>query len=417
MTQSSEIIVIGAGIVGVSAAYQLLRRGRAVTLIDRRGPGEETSYGNAGVIIGGVDVPVAMPRDLREIARIALNRTTYLRHRPGFLPKIAPWLWQFWRATEARELEHKARLSASLFAHSISSHKELAGLANAENLLRDTGWVQVFAKESGLGDVAMERRLADEFGVDYEVLDKGAISDLEPSLKSIKSAGVWWKNITSTSDPGGLTKAYAEAFVAAGGTLIEEPVEALLDKTNARWRVLTPVAAHEADDVVVAAGAWSTDLLRPLGYRFPFAVKRGYHMHFAPQGNAGLSRPVVDSDYGFVLAPMQQGIRVTTGVEFDDRDAPPSSAQLERVLPYANALFPLAEAKESDPWLGRRPCFPDQLPMIGKAPRHEGLWFDFGHAHWGLTLGPASGRLLADMMCGDDLSADPTAFAPTRYRI
>lgn len=387
-----------------------------MTLVDRRGPGEETSYGNAGVIIGGVDVPVAMPRDLREITRIALNRTTYLRHRPGFLPTIAPWLWQFWRATEPGRLEANARLSASLFAHSISEHKALASLAGAEGLLRDTGWVQVSAQESGLDDVAMEMRLADEFGVDYELLDRGTISDLEPSLKSIKSAGVWWKNITSTPNPGRLTKMYAEAFVADGGTLVEALVTRL-EPGAGGWRVVTDQSTLVGQDIVVAAGAWSTDLLKPHGYRFPFAVKRGYHMHFAPEGNAGLSRPVVDTDYGFVLAPMEQGIRVTTGVEFDDRDAPPSRTQLKRVLPHAQNLFPLAEPRETEPWLGRRPCFPDQLPMIGKAPRHDGLWFDFGHAHWGLTLGPASGRLLADMMCRDPLCADPSAFAPTRYRI
>jgi D-amino-acid dehydrogenase len=166
---------------------------------------------------------------------------------------------------------------------------------------------------------------------------------------------------------------------------------------------------------VVALGPWSDLVFGPLGYSIPLNVKRGYHLHLKPRGNAVLNRPVLDSDLGYVLAPMNQGIRLATGVEFARRDARPTPIQLQRALPRARALFPLGEAVDTTPWMGARPCLPDMLPVIGRAPRHAGLWFDFGHQHHGLTLGPATGRLLAEMMTGETPFADPGPFAVERF--
>ena len=162
-------------------------------------------------------------------------------------------------------------------------------------------------------------------------------------------------------------------------------------------------------------GPWSDLVFKPLGYSIPLNVKRGYHLHLKARGNAVLHRCVLDADQGFVLAPMNRGIRLTTPVEFANRDAPPNFGQVERVLPKAHKLFPLGEPVEVKPWKGARPCLPDMLPVIGRAPRHGGLWFDFGHQHHGFTLGPATGRLLAEMMTGQTPFADPTPFAVERF--
>ena len=170
-----------------------------------------------------------------------------------------------------------------------------------------------------------------------------------------------------------------------------------------------------AREAVVALGPWSDLVFAPLGYSIPLSVKRGYHLHLKPRGNAVLNHPVLDADQGFLLAPMDRGIRVTTGVEFVRRDAPPTPVQVERALPKAHALFPLGEPVDARPWMGARPCLPDMLPVIGKAPRHQGLWFDFGHQHHGLTLGPVTGRLLAEMMTGQTPFADPGPFAVERF--
>jgi D-amino-acid dehydrogenase len=188
-----------------------------------------------------------------------------------------------------------------------------------------------------------------------------------------------------------------------------------LHRSGSNWRVETGTGPIDAGDVVVALGPWALDLLSLLGIRLPLAVKRGYHRHYRPQGNAALSRPVLDAENGYVLAPMEQGIRITTGVEFASRDAPPTPVQFDRLLPAARALFPLGEAVEPQPWLGARPCFPDSRPVIGRAPGQRGLWLAIGHAHWGLTLGPATGRLVAEMMTGATPFCDPKPYGADRF--
>ena len=152
----------------------------------------------------------------------------------------------------------------------------------------------------------------------------------------------------------------------------------------------------EAGEAVVALGVWSGAVTKRFGYTPPLFGKRGYHLHFKPKGNAGLTRPVASN--GFLLAPMRAGIRLTTGVEFARPPAPPTPVQLARAEPIARRVFPLDEAVEPAPWMGIRPCTPDMMPIIGPAPTQPHLWCAFGHAHQGFTLGPTTGRLLAEMM-------------------
>jgi D-amino-acid dehydrogenase len=167
---------------------------------------------------------------------------------------------------------------------------------------------------------------------------------------------------------------------------------------------------------VVALGPWSDDVFRPLGYDIPFAVKRGYHMHYSVKGNAVLGHALRDAVDGFALAPMSKGIRLTTGVEFAARDAPASPVQLARDEPLARELFPLAERLDPEPWMGRRPCLPDMVPVIGRGERHQGLWFAFGHAHHGFTLGPVTGRLLAEIMTGEAPFTEPSRYTASRFQ-
>ena len=212
------------------------------------------------------------------------------------------------------------------------------------------------------------------------------------------------------ADPGALAKAYAALFARKGGRFVVADARTLTQDAGG-WRV-NGAAARE---VVVALGPWSDLGFRPLGYSIPLGVKRGYHLHLKAGGNAVLNHPVLDSDLGYLLAPMNRGIRLTTGVEFARRDAPPRPIQVEQALPRARALFPLGEPVDAKPWMGARPCLPDMLPVIGEAPRHPGLWFDFGHQHHGLTLGPVTGRLLAEMMTGMTPFTDPSPYAVERF--
>jgi len=181
------------------------------------------------------------------------------------------------------------------------------------------------------------------------------------------------------------------------------------------WRVRTENGVIQAKAAVIALGPWSAELVRKFGYRLPLQVKRGYHMHYSTLNGARLNLPVLDAEAGYVIAPMTRGIRLTTGVELGRCDAPPTPVQLEAVEPLARDIFPLGDRVDDKPWLGRRPCTPDMMPVIGPAPRHDGLWFAFGHAHHGLTLGPVTGRLIADLMTGVRPFVDPRPFQAERF--
>jgi D-amino-acid dehydrogenase len=233
-------------------------------------------------------------------------------------------------------------------------------------------------------------------------------------LSQAAIGGVHFSDPLTTPDPGGLVNAYAALFIQRGGGLYPGDARTLAASGDG-WTVQTSRAPLAAREAVVALGAWSSDVLAPLGYRFPLGVKRGYHMHYGAQGDAALSRPVLDAEFGYALVPMTRGMRLTTGAEFARRDDPPSNAHLDRLEPIARTLFPLAERREAQPWLGRRPCLPDMLPIIGPAARHKGLWLDFGHHHHGLTLGPISGRLLAEMMTGQTPAIDVSPFSGARF--
>ena len=170
-----------------------------------------------------------------------------------------------------------------------------------------------------------------------------------------------WPDVASLSNPLMVTRAYAARFSALGGVLIKGDARSL-HRRDGKWRVDTDEGPIDADNAVVALGPWATDVLEPLGIKVPLGIKRGYHRHFDAKGNAALSRPVIDTEYGYALTPMEQGIRLTTGAEFASRDAPPTPVQFDRVMPHAKELFPLGEPNEAEPWLGRRPNMPDRSP-------------------------------------------------------
>jgi D-amino-acid dehydrogenase len=172
--------------------------------------------------------------------------------------------------------------------------------------------------------------------------------------------------------------------------------------------------AISARHVVVALGPWSADILRPLGYRVPLAFERGYHREFKPNPARSLQRPIHDADGSFLMTPMEQRIRVTSGVELTGRDAPSSFAQIDAVVPLARGVVEFGDAV-GDIWRGARPTLPDSLPMIGPAPRHSGLWLAFGNQHIGFTTGPATGAAIAAMIGGAPPPFDATRFAPGRY--
>jgi len=411
----ADVVVLGAGMVGVSAALHLQQRGRDVILLDRHArAGEETSYGNAGLIESASVFPYMFPRDFGQILRTALNLSPAVRYAAADLPQFLPWLVRYYLASSPRRALASALAELPLIRRSRQEHQALVAEAGVPELLRDTGWIKLFRSDATLATALADLDRARHYGVDAEVLDQKGIAAREPNLSGEFAGAIHFPAPGFVPDPGALAKAYAALFARKGGRFLTGDARTL-EQHGAGWRIAGNDGAIVAHEAVVALGPWSDLVFRPLGYDIPLSVKRGYHVHLAPRGNAVLAHPVLDSDQGFLLAPMTTGIRLTTGVEFARRDAPPSPIQLERALPRARDLFPLGAAIEPKPWMGARPCLPDMLPVIGRAPRHPGLWFDFGHQHHGLTLGPATGRLLAEMMTGETPFADPTPYRAERF--
>jgi len=406
--------VLGAGIVGTSIALHLAKRGLSVALIDRGAPGEGTSFGNAGIIEGNTVFPPAFPSNFGDIVRIALKQSPVVNYHLAHLPWVASWLLAFRAASRPGRLIETAQLMRPLFAHAVSEHEVLVAEAGAQRYLNRHGWLKLYRTEAAFATLAPEFELAASFGIENVPLGRDEALALEPSLGAVFRRAVHWTGAVSVNNPLALTCAYAARFTALRGLMFRGDARTL-HRTASRWRVETASGPVDAADAIVALGPWAADLLRSLGIRLPLAVKRGYHRHYRPSGNASLSRPVLDAENGYVLAPMEQGVRITTGAEFAARDAASTPVQIDRLLPTARALFPLGEAVDAKPWLGARPCFPDSRPVISAAPGQQGLWLAVGHAHWGLTLGPATGRLIAEMITGATPFCDPKPYAADRF--
>lgn len=410
----TDAIVLGAGIVGTSIALHLVKRGLSVALVDRAGIGEQTSYGNSGVIEGSTILPPAFPSSFGGLLRAALKRGSDANYHFSFLPKVAPWLWAFRGASRPDKLAETARLNRPLFAAAIPEHEALMLESGATKYLRKTGWLKLYRDEASFKALQPEFELAKEFGLPLEALDAGGVQVLEPSLNPVFARGVFWPKAASLSNPLAVTRAYAKRFSDLGGLTLTGEARTL-HRSGSGWRVETNEGGVDSANVVVALGPWAPDLLEPLGIRLPMGFKRGYHRHFKGEGNASLARPVVDVANGYLITPMEQGIRLTTGAEFAARDAEPTPVQFDRLMPAARELFALGERADDKTWLGARPCFPDSRPVIGKAPGQNGLWLAIGHAHWGLTLGPPTGRLIADMVEGKTPFVDPKPYAAARF--
>lgn len=410
----TDAIVLGAGIVGTSIALHLTKRGLSVALVDRHGVGRETSYGNSGVIEGSTILPPAFPSDVGTLARIALKRASQANYHLTFLPKVAPWLFAFRANSQPRRIAETARLNRPLFARAVGEHEALMNEAGATGLLRKTGWLKLYRREDALRTMRLEFDLAEDFGLPLERLDPGGAQALEPSLRPVFRHAVFWPMAASISDPLALTRAYAARFTSLGGVIVKGDARSL-HRSAGHWRVETDEGGLDSANVVVSLGPWVPDLLEPLGLKLPMAVKRGYHRHFRGEGAASLARPVVDVDFGYLITPMQQGIRLTTGTEFAARDAAQTPVQFDRLMPRARTLFPLGERADNDTWMGSRPCFADSRPVIGAAPKLPGLWLGIGHAHWGLTLGPITGRLLADLITEATPVVDPAPYRAERF--
>lgn len=408
-------VVLGAGIVGVSVALNLQEKEREVVLADRAEPGLQTSFGNAGLIESSDLVPRSFPRDLGEIAHYATGSDVRARFAWTFLPALAPWLFSYWNQSAPARLKKIGVENAPLYLKSLTAHKRLMTEAGALHLLRDDGWLHLYRSMQVPAETRAAVELAHQHGIRAEIIDGAEVAKREPTLLRKMTSAVHWRDAATLSDPYALTKALVDLFVSRGGQVVKADAATLNPGSGRGWTLKTGEGTLSAERVVVALGPWSDEVTKKLGYRIPLGIKRGYHMHYAFAGDTLPTLPVIDVEYGYVLSPMSKGIRLTTGIEFDRRDAPPTPVQLDRNEPFARQLLPLGDRVDPEPWLGRRPTMPDMKPVIGPAHRHRDLWFAFGHGHHGLTLGPITGEALAAQMAGETPPVDLAPFAPARF--
>lgn len=393
----AEILVLGAGMAGVAAALSLNARGHEVTLLDRRAPGQETSFGNAGVIQAEAHEPYAMPRGATLLG-YALGRSNDVAVHLPSVPPMLTALWQYFRNSAPNRHALISNTYSQLIARAVLDHSKLISAADAGALLRQTGLGEIYTNARDLDRAAAAAQsFARRYGLAVDVTDGTALRTEEAALVQPPAGAILWRDSWSCSDPGTLVQAYATLFQARGGTVQAAQIRALLP-TAAGWQVLTDGDTFEGEHVVVALGAWSPQILRPLGYKIPMVMKRGYHSHFAHPHP--LTRPYVLMDQGVVLSSMQQGLRITSGAHLVGLDGPARFGQLDAGYHAAQALFDLGDELPDNRWQGTRPCLPGMLPLVGPASRHQGLWFDFGHGHQGFTLGPTTAELLAEHLEG-----------------
>ena len=409
-----QITVLGAGIIGICCALELQRRGFEVRLLDRRGPGEETSSGNAGILSYSNITPLADPALLPRLHRLMLNmEDDVLLHYPHLL-SLLPWLTRFLRRCRRDTFLHDGGVMSQLTSASVELHKRWIDEAGAQDLLNRGGGLKLYRNRDTFLRDELERELLQQCSVRYTVLEPQQAYELEPDVKPIFAQAVLIEESISIRNPQKLCKHYARMFIEAGGSVEQAAVHSLRE-IPAGWELGTEQGIEIAPRVVVCMGAWTPQILGQLGYRNPLAIERGYHTVFAPAAGASLSRPIFDVDASYVMAPMEAGLRVSTGSNLTRRETAPDPRQVARVVPRVREAFPVGEELMREPWMGRRPTVPDTLPIIGPAPRHANLWLAFAHSHMGLTLGPITGLLIANFISESEQPFDPRACDPARY--
>lgn len=406
-------IVLGGGMVGVGTALHLQSRGWSVVLVDRREPGRETSYGNAGIIQTEAVRPYAMPHGISGVLDIALARTNDVHYLPMALPfHLRPLLLYWWNSFPSRHATI-SQTYARMIARASIEHEPLITAAGAGNLVRRDGFRVIHRNQAQFdSEVKDAEAVRDAFGVKFKILSASELAKAEPSLATPGLGGLHWQEPWTVSDPGALVQAYADLFVRNGGKLLTGDAQSL-KQTAGGWSVTTAEGAVDAETAVVALGPWSPEFLKRFGYDIPMVRKRGYHRHYS--GGAPLDLPLRDAAFGYLMNPMAKGVRITTGAELSGPNPKSTPVQLGKAEAAARGLIDLGQPVEPEPWIGTRPCMPDMLPVIGPAAGQKGLWLHFGHGHQGFTLGPTTGRILAEMMSGEPASVDISACAPSRF--
>lgn len=411
-----SIVVLGAGVAGLSAALYLRRAGLAVTVLDPLGPAGGASFGNAGLLSPQTVVPLALPGMLRKVPGWLRDPLGPLTVRPSYAAKAMPWLMRWVNESRMARVLENAKALKALHAPAMTCWRELLGEEAYRDLIRETGQVQVWEGDAVSPSAAVEADLRERHGIKAEALGADELRQIFPGLARSVTRGLLVPGNGHTVNPARLVQTLAALFQAEGGTILPERAEGLIPTKGGAWLVMSNHANHRATQVLVAGGAWSGRLLEPLGIRLPLEAERGYHAHlFDPSVTPRL--PIMNKTVGFGLTPMEDGLRAAGTVEFAGLEAAPDERRAMRLAENAKRLFPDLAHTEARFWLGRRPSFPDSLPVLGGVASRPGLFLCFGHGHFGMTAGPPSGRIVACMMQSIRPEIDPAPYSAARFGV
>ncbi|MEO7010527.1 MAG: FAD-binding oxidoreductase [Caldimonas sp.] len=412
-SRQPTLIVLGAGVAGLSSALYLQRSGQQVMVIDPLPPAGGTSYGNAGLISSDTAVPIALPGMLGKVPRWLADREGPLIVRPSYFPTALPWLLRWIAASRMERVLQISDAMRALHKDSLVCWRELLGAEHYADLIRPVGQVRLWEGEGA--ESRIEMMVAERHGIRVERLDAAALRQIYPDISPNVSHGLLVPGNAYTVNPQRLVRTLGTLLVEAGGEIIAERAMKIIPQGGAAgYRVITNISNRSAPKIVVATGAWTRELLDPLGIRVPLETERGYHA-MMPAPNLTLPIPISVKNRGFGLTSMEGGLRAAGTVEIGGLRAPLDERRAMVLVTHAKRIFPKLETGEPSYWMGHRPSTPDSLPVLGEAPGRPGLFFSFGHGHFGMTGSPPSARLVSQLVNGAPVSIDPAPYACNRF--
>lgn len=413
--KTTSVAVIGAGVVGLSTALYLLRSGQRVILFDPLPPPGGASFGNAGMISADTSVPIALPGMLPKVPGWLLDPLGPLAVRPSYFPKALPWLLKWVAAGRLPRVLAISDAMRALHRDAFACWKELLGPTHFADLIRPAGQVHVWETDKETEGAALERRLRERQDIPSQTLGPDDLRQMFPGLSTAVRRGVLIPGNGYTVNPQRLIQTLQALFLEAGGVLLPESVMKIIPcDGHAGYDVMTNVGFHRTSRIVVAAGARAVRLLEPLGIRVPLETERGYHV-MLPTSGLSLTTTISNKSRSFGVTPMEHGLRVAGTVEIAGLEAPPDERRAKALVASVRTMFPSVNVEGHSFWMGFRPSTPDSLPFLGEARSYPGLFLAVGHGHFGMTGGPPSARLLANIIAGKATGLDPQPYRPHRF--
>ncbi len=409
-----DVIVIGAGVVGLTGALALRARGLSVTVLDREGPAAGASAGNAGAFAFTDILPLASPGILRKAPKWLLDPLGPLSVPPAYALQIAPWMFRFWRACSPARVAQSTAAQTALMVLSKAELEPFLAATGTLPMLRKEGNLQVYESQAELDASLPGWRAREAHGIEFSHMTAGEMAAIQPGLSPRFTHGTFTPGWYSISDPKLYTLALADRLRADGGLVERAEVSALVPRDDCVEVQTTDGAARRAGQVVVAAGAFSHRIARTLGDRIPLETERGYNTTL-PADAFDLRMQVTFGGHGFVVTRLVSGIRVGGAVELGGLDLPPNFRRSEAMLTKAQAFLPGLKPGGGVQWMGFRPSLPDTLPAIGHARATSRVTYAFGHGHLGLTQSAGTARLVADLVTGAAPAIDLSPFSPHRF--